>query len=72
MAKYSFKDIKDKSKEGMDKELEEGLIKIAVYFNTTHGMPLDMFNDLQYGKNKAEQLMFYMNFRNSNPKLFNG
>lgn len=70
--KYTYEDIKDKSKEGLDKELNDGLVKIAVYFQTTLGIPKDIFENDLIGKleSKADLWLFYMNFRNANPEVF--
>ena len=69
---YRYEDIPDKSKEGMDKELEIGLAKMAVYFYQTYGLPLEIFKEEMDKKtsNKAEQWLTYLNFRNSNPKIY--
>lgn len=70
--KYTYEDFKDKTKEGIDKELGEGLAVAAFYFYQTLGVPVEIFNDWITTKlhNKAEQLLWYMNFRNDNLKLF--
>ncbi len=56
----------------LEEELMRGLATIAVYFSTTHGIPLEIFNQLLENnfRNKAEQLRFYMHFRNNNEALF--
>ncbi len=70
---YTYKDVKDKTKEGMDKELSEGLGIIAAYFYRTHGLPLDMFKDMAettHLRSRSDQWAFYMSFRNTNPTVF--
>lgn len=68
---YKYENIKDKSKEGMDKELSEGLVKGAFFFYQTYGFPLDVFKDeLKNFDNKAKQWSWYMNFRNEHPDVF--
>jgi hypothetical protein len=69
---YKYKDIPDKTKEGLDRELEEGLTIIAIFFHNTLGVPIEVFKEdfLPRLKNKAEQMLFYMNFRNMHPELF--
>ena len=60
-----YKDFKDKSKEGINTELRNGLVKAAVFMYQTHGFPLECFNDeMAKLKNKARQLLWYMNFMN--------
>lgn len=60
----------DKTTEGVERELLEGLTIAAVYFYQTFGVPLEIFNDYFKEHNRAEQLLWYMNFRNKYPKLF--
>lgn len=69
---YKYQDFKDKTKEGVEKELQQGLTTIAVYFSQSKGIPLEIFNDWITTKinNRAEQLHFYMRFRNQHPNLF--
>ena len=68
--KYTYKDFKDKSVEGIKKELQEGLTKATVYFYQTHGMYLDAFNEQLEKMDIPEQLNWYMNFRNTNQKVY--
>lgn len=68
---YNYNSIPDKSKEGMEKELREGLITIGVYMFQTMGFPIECFKDqLELMNNKAEQWLFYLNFRNKHPNAF--
>lgn len=66
---YTYKDIKLP----LDQELNIGLAHMAFYFFTAYGFPVEMFNDIinKDGMNKAKQLLFYMNFRNIHPEVFN-
>jgi hypothetical protein len=69
--KYTFKDIKDKSKEGVHKEVEEGLAIIAVYFQESLGVNVEVFEEwIEKLPTNADIINFYMNFRNEHPKLF--
>lgn len=69
--RYTYKDIPDKSKEGMDKELKEGVIIAGVYMNQTLGLPIETFIEFFSNfENKAQQWNFYMNFRNKYPKAY--
>jgi len=70
--KYSYADMPDKTLEGIKKEVEVGLATIAVYFETTLGVPLEIFQEMLETKLKtgADSLLFYMNFRNKHPELF--
>lgn len=58
-------------KKDVEVELQYGLTVIAVYSYLTWGIPLEYFNDF-LGKfnNKAEQLLFYINFKKMHPKVF--
>lgn len=69
---YSYKDIKDKSKTGMDAELAEGIALIAAHFKTQHGMPIEVFQELnkEWLNNRAMAWIFYMDFRNKHPLMF--
>ena len=69
---YDYKNIPDKSKEGLEKELKNGLTIAAVFFHTTLGVPLEMFNLWLRTKlkNRAEQWLWYMKFRNEHPELY--
>lgn len=75
---YRYEDIPDKSKEGMDRELQRGLVIAAVYFQQTLGVPVECFSDWVQGvmtwgpdnNTKATQWLWYMNFRNKHPKLY--
>lgn len=44
------------------------LTKIAVFFSTTHGMPLEVFNDLIKEKTGLELVLFIRNFKRLYPK----
>ena len=70
--KYTYNDIKDKSREGLRNELQEGLNKICVYFKMTLGIPVEIFNDWLQTKTptQADQWLFYLNFRNKYPNVF--
>ena len=71
--RYTYQDMKDKTIEGIKKEVQLGLAKIVFYFYQTHGMPPDVFKDILAEKisNAGESLLFYMNFRNEHPEIFN-
>ena len=62
--------MKDKSVEGIKLELKEGLTKAAVFMQTTNGLPLEYFNDKLRKMDILQQLLFYMNFRNEHPDIF--
>jgi hypothetical protein len=70
--KYTYNDMPDKSIEGVRKELNDGLVKIAVFFTQSLGIPFENFKDMLKDncKNDAEAMLFYMNFRNLHPKIF--
>lgn len=70
--KYTHKQMMYKSKYGMDKELRDGLTIAAVFFYQSLGIPLEIFNHwiTTRLKNRSEQLMWYMYFRNRHQKLF--
>lgn len=69
---YTYKDIVDKSKDGIKKEVSMGLGKIAFYFLNVLGIPPEVFEDWVKEKTPtdADKLYFYMNFRNEYPDLF--
>lgn len=56
----------------MEVELSTGLTVAAVYFHQTLGVPVEIFNEWITGKltNRAEQWLWYMNFRNRHPDLY--
>ena len=70
--KYTYQDMPDKSIEGIKKEVENGLAIGAVYFQETLGVPLEEFQNMLDTKTPTnpEKLLWYMNFRNLHPKLF--
>lgn len=68
---YTYSQIKDKTKQGIEKELSEGIAKACVYFYETLGFPIETFKEKIEAMNRAEQLLWYMSFRSENPKLFN-
>lgn len=61
-----------KTKDEIDGELSAGLTTIAVYFYTTLGCPLEYFNQMlaDMTDNKAQQWIFYTNFKRLHPDLF--
>lgn len=70
--KYGYEQMPDKTMEGLHKELESGLTIMAIFFFTSYGIPLDIFNSMLEEKthNMAEQMVMYLNFRNKYPKLY--
>ena len=68
--KYTYQNMQDKSIEGVCKEVSKGLAIAAFYLVTTVGMPKGLFKEKILELNDAEKLLWYMNFRNKNPKLF--
>ena len=69
--KYRWENMPDHSMEGIKKEVQSGLTTMAVYYSTTHGIPVEMFNErMSVHKTLLESLMLYLNFRNEHPKLF--
>ena len=70
MNKYSYKDFKDKTKEGIIKEVSEGIVKMAFFMEQTYGFPHEIFSEELKKLNDAQKLIMYMNFRNKHPKLF--
>lgn len=68
--KYTFNTLKDNTKMGVINELQNGLTTMAVYFATSHGLPLEIFNEQISKMSLIEQLDMYMRFRNENKKLF--
>lgn len=71
---YRYEDIQDKSKEGILKELSAGLGKAMFWFETTQGIPHEIFKEWIEGdrlESVTQQLFWYMNFRNLYPQLFN-
>lgn len=69
--KYTYQDMPDKSKEGIRKETSRGLGTIAAFFLRTYGLPFDYFKTETNKLNDARKVLFYMNFRNKHPDLFN-
>lgn len=67
---YSYKDIPDKTVDGIRREVSKGLAVIAVYFQTTFGFPFEVFKDKIDSMDDAKKTLFYMNFRNKHPELF--
>ncbi len=69
---YTYKDMPDKTKEGIKKETSLGLAVAAFYFETTLGIPQETFKSFleEKCKSDAEKLLWYMNFRNDNPELY--
>ena len=68
--KYTYKDFKDKSIDGVRKEVSKGLAIAVFYLVNTLGMPKKLFEEKISKLNDAEKLLWYMNFRNQNLKLF--
>ena len=70
--KYTYQDIADKSRDGLKKELHDGIITAGMYMYQTAGFPVDVFIETFNEKfnNKSEQWLFYMNFRNKYPKAY--
>lgn len=66
---YKYEDMKDKSSEGIDKELSHGLSVIAFYMMTTEGIPKEIVAEKLEGLSKIEQLALYMGFRSKHPNL---
>lgn len=73
MQTYTFADMQDKTVDGIRKEVESGLATIAVYFHTTFGLPLEYFSSQieERCPTNPDKVIFYMNFRNLHPELFN-
>lgn len=69
---YHFADMPDKTKDGVMRELSSGLVKMVVYYQTVHGLPIDMMKDLltKDFPTNDRKLGFYMDFRNRHPKVF--
>ncbi len=70
--RYTYKDMPDKSKEGILEEARNGLATAAFWFQTTQGIPVEIFKEWLHEKcpTAADSLHFYMNFRNQHPELF--
>lgn len=68
---YSYKDMPDKTLDGVIQELQHGLSVIAAYFITTHGIPREVLEEKFDAMSNTDKLHFYMRFRNKNPDLFN-
>jgi hypothetical protein len=71
--KYTYKDIKDKTPQGLAEELIHGMTIASVYYYTNLGVPPEVFNEwiTTILKNRAEQWWWYMNFRNEHLDLYN-
>lgn len=67
---YTFKDVLDKTPKGLEAELRNGLTVGACYFFQSEGIPLDIFNEWLASMTRAEQWLWYMNFRNRHKELF--
>lgn len=69
---YTYKDFKDKSLKGVGAELSKGLADIAFYFETTLGIPLEIFESMLEEKcpTNLERLALYMRYRNEKPEIF--
>lgn len=71
---YTYNDMPDKTADGILKEVAQGIPKIAVWFQTTQGIPWEMFRDDMVEKHlvtNVDKLNFYMSFRNKHPEVFN-
>lgn len=70
--KYTYQDIPDKSKEGIIKEVQMGLAKIAFHFVSVLGIPREVFDEMLKEKcpDNLSKLSFYLHYRNENPNLF--
>jgi hypothetical protein len=68
--KYRYENMPDKTKSGIIREVERGLVTAAVYFESTLGVPHEIFQDWIERMSLLEQIAWYMNFRNQHPKLF--
>lgn len=69
---YTFQDVKDKTKEGIRRETEEGLGIMAFFYYSNKGVPLEYFEDRleeMYPTN-AHKILAYFDFRNEHPELF--
>lgn len=70
---YGYKDMKDKTIEGIRNETKNGLLTMAFYMYQTRGFPIENFNNeiKRRNFNLDQQTLMYLHFRNENPKLFN-
>ncbi len=67
---YTYNDFIDKSIEGIKKEVTDGMTKMIVYFQTTHGLSYEITQEKLENMDGTEKLLAYMNFRNKYPKVF--
>lgn len=63
--KYTYNNFLDKSKEGVIKEVSNGLLRIGFYMYTTLGFPFDVFLDKINDLSLMEQISFYLYFKNN-------
>ena len=70
MIEYSYKDMPDKSNQGIRSEVEYGLGVMAAYFFITIGYPFDDFSDMVNKLSDEAKIFVYMTFRNKHPQLF--
>ena len=68
--KYTYSDMKDKTKEGILNETKKGLGFIMFHMQTTQGMPheitAELFNEI---RGDGRKLLFYLDYRNKYPDL---
>lgn len=62
--------MKDKNLDGVLKETQYGLTIASVYFQTTKGIPKEIFQEMLNKMNTAHQVLWYMQFRSKNPQLY--
>lgn len=69
---YTYKDMPDKTLNGIKQEASKGLAIMAAYFVTTKGLPLDMIQEelRERCHTAADSINVYMGFRNEHPELF--
>jgi hypothetical protein len=71
MKRYTYRDMEDKTREGIHAEVQRGLAVMAFYFITTKGIPKDIvrewFEETVEPLTNAAKIDAYMRFRNDHP-----
>ena len=67
---YKYQDMPNKSVEGIHNEVVGGLAKMAVFFETTYGLPHELFYDRCQKESLAMLTLAYLDFRNEHPELW--
>lgn len=70
MTRYTFKDMPDQTTDGVKREINAGLAKIAFHMITSWGLPKELVQEELDAMTTPELMHFYMEFRTQYPSVF--